>query len=111
MADDRFAAVADLWETHLQAPFPSRLRGTEVAGVDMVMLDADVAGCVSSWLQNRGSLDARRRRVLASCQEQLIRVIPVLADQEAAYYRRLHDMAALVSAEPDASGIDLQSSV
>lgn len=103
MTGERFAAVAELWETHLQTPFPSRLRGTQVAGVDAVTLDADVAGCVSSWLQNRGSLDARRSWLLASCREQLIRVIPVLAGQEAAYCRQLHGMVVLISGEPEAA--------
>ncbi|MFG2056432.1 hypothetical protein ACGFI9_20660 [Micromonospora sp. NPDC048930] len=69
----------------------------------MVTLDADVAGCVSSWLQNRGSLDARRSRVLASCQEQLIRIIRVLGGQEAAYCRQLHDVAVLISGDPEAA--------
>lgn len=48
MAEDRLAAVARLREAHLQAPFPRRLYGEDVAGVEMVMLDSDVAGCVST---------------------------------------------------------------
>jgi hypothetical protein len=32
-----------LWKQHMRANFPERLRGEEIAWVDIVMLDADVA--------------------------------------------------------------------
>ncbi|WP_221328194.1 hypothetical protein [Actinoplanes sp. L3-i22] len=88
--------VSRLWGEHLKQPFPSRLRSVEVAGVEMVMLDANVAGCVSTWLNNGGDLDGWRRDALATCERQLERVVPELADREAAYYQRLLDMTVLV---------------
>jgi hypothetical protein len=94
--DVRVADVAALWATQRSAPFPSRLRGAEIAGVDIVMLDAQVAGCVSSWLSNGGSLDRRRRDALAACRDHLDRVIPELAGAEAIYCRRLRDLGVLV---------------
>jgi hypothetical protein len=54
---DRRAAVATLFEAYVKAPFPSRWRGADVAGFDMVMLDAYPAGCVSVWLEQQGILD------------------------------------------------------
>lgn len=93
---DRMAAVTELWEEHMQAAFPGRLRGADMAGVEMVMLDAGVAGCVSTWLRNGGNIDDQRWDYLATCEQQLIRVIPELNGHEVAYYQRLLDMTILV---------------
>ncbi|BCJ48637.1 hypothetical protein Asp14428_01120 [Actinoplanes sp. NBRC 14428] len=69
----------------------------------MVTLDANVAGCVSSWLQNGGAIDDRRWDVLATCERQLECVIPELPGDEAGYHTRLLDMAALVLGAPRGS--------
>jgi hypothetical protein len=90
------ADVAALWEAHRRAAFPPRLRGADVAGVDVVTLDATVAGCVSTWLENGGSLDDRARTALSGCRDDLAQVLPELAGEEAAYLARLRDLAALI---------------
>jgi hypothetical protein len=36
MTDARIGAVAASCTAHLQTPFPSRLQGAEIAGIDMV---------------------------------------------------------------------------
>ena len=93
---DRLVAVAELWRAHAQAPFPGRLRGADVSGVCMVLVDANVAGCVNTWLLHRGGIDDRRWNVLAACEQELLRVIPELDGDEASYYQRLLDMTVLV---------------
>jgi len=86
-----------LWDAHRRAPFPPELAGEEIAGVDLVMLDADIAGCVSTWLRDRGRLDEERRRSLASCLQDVERVLPLLEHQEAhAYYERLRRLTQLI---------------
>ncbi|MEV6598805.1 hypothetical protein AB0M36_18375 [Actinoplanes sp. NPDC051346] len=106
MANERMGAVGELWELHKRAPFPSGLRGTSVSGVEMVMLDADVAGMVSSWLSTGGSIDDRRRDLLAQREQQLIRVLEGLTGDEATYYQRLLDMTVLVMTSPDGPSVD-----
>ncbi|GAB3141432.1 hypothetical protein GCM10027290_14150 [Micromonospora sonneratiae] len=92
---EELEAVVRLWEAHLQADFPEHLRGVDLLGIDMVMLDADLAGCVSTWLGNRGSLDGRRQRTLTTRRiADLDRVLPILVGhQERAYYGRLRAIA------------------
>ncbi|OXM64728.1 hypothetical protein [Amycolatopsis vastitatis] len=75
---DRRTAVTKLFEAHRKAPFPSRWWGGDVGGIDMVMLDANPAGCVSVWLEQQGLLDDRRRNLLAEGEQRLIPVIPEL---------------------------------
>lgn len=72
MISDRVAAVSQLWESHRNAAFPQRLRYDDVAGVDMVMLDANIAGCVSTWLNRDGSIDDWRQGILAACERDLV---------------------------------------
>jgi hypothetical protein len=93
---DRRAAVTTLFETHSKATFPSRWRGFDVEGFDMVMLDADPAGCVSVWLEQQGLLDDGRWDVLAECEQRPIRVIPELDAYGREYYQRLLDMTVLM---------------
>ncbi|MBM0278075.1 hypothetical protein [Micromonospora tarensis] len=98
---DRIKAVAELWAAHREAAFPARLRAVDIAGVGMVMLDADAAGCISTWLVNGGDLDDWWWDVLAAREQDLARVVPQLAGYEASYYQRLLDMTVLVLGPPD----------
>lgn len=92
--------VTRMWDAHVRTPFPPALRGAEIAGIDMVLLDADTAGCVRSWLSSAGRLDARRRAAIASCLAELNTVLPLLTDPaQAAYYRRLRDLARRICTE------------
>ena len=97
-SDERQALVSRLWKEHRDAAFPARLRGEERAGVDMVMLDADIAGCVDSWSRSSGPLDHNRLSRLRVLRRDLDRVLPLLDDAgERQYYERLRDLAQLVS--------------
>lgn len=96
--DELEAAVSHVWREHQQAPFPAGLRGAERADIDLVLLDADIAGCVSTWLSRGGSLDDWRRGVLHRRITDLDRILPVLgATDNAPYWRRLHRLSCLVS--------------
>ena len=85
-----------LWAEHLDAPFPARLRGEEIAGVEMVLLDADTAGSLQTWLGSDFKLDQRRRADLEDELKDLNRVVPLLDDSdERAYYERLRRLVRL----------------
>lgn len=91
--------VTDLWQAHRNRKFPARLRGAEVGDVDVVLLDACIAGCVSTWLSNGGHLDLKRSQALASFLEDLEQVLAVLDDAEGVeYLQRLRDLAVAVLA-------------
>ncbi len=107
MSDDSdFEVISRLWQEFWVAPFPARLRGVELAGQDMVLLDADLAGCVSTWVNNGGELDAWRLGILGECLTALEEALPQITDAEGLdYYRRLHHMSRLtLMATPQATG-------
>ncbi|MFJ9647629.1 hypothetical protein [Streptomyces sp. NPDC101206] len=60
----------------------------------MVVLDADIAGCVVSSLS--GPLDGKRREILLVCLAAVEKALPSIDDDGASeYYKRLRNMAAL----------------
>ncbi|MFG2772805.1 hypothetical protein [Streptomyces sp. NPDC048350] len=96
--DESDAAVTHLWQEHMRAPFPAGLRGADRAGIDLVRLDADIAGCVSTWQSNDGSLDAERHRILHYRIADLEQILPMLsATEDLSYWQRLHQLAQLVT--------------
>lgn len=92
------STVAQQWNKHLRDEFPARLRGEELEGVDLVMLDADTAGCVIAWLGNNGVLDEQQKHSLGAVLRDLDVVLPLLTDPvEAAYYQRLQGLAQVIA--------------
>ncbi|WP_405783532.1 hypothetical protein [Streptomyces sp. NBC_00859] len=84
--------LSQLWEKHLRAPFPPHMRGQVIEGEDMVLLDAGIAGCVSSSLS--GSLEGERRQILLNCLADVENVLPLIDDGAGAkYYEHLRLMA------------------
>ena len=87
--------IEALWKEHLAAAFPSVCCSEEVDGIDLVMLDADIAGCVSTFLGGRGHLDDQRMGILQQCRGELTTVLPRLPTAAREYYLRLQKMADL----------------
>lgn len=88
---------AVLWREHSRAEFPGRLRGVEVAGVDVVMLDADVVGCAATWGAGGEHRQAEREAQVQSLLSDLDRVVPALsAEDEVAYFERLRALVLLL---------------
>lgn len=95
---ERMRNAARLWREHRTCEFPARLRGAEVDGIDLVMLDTDTAGCVHAWIRDGGVLDPERGRILRTCIEDLDRVTARISDPTGRhYYERLHRLAVLVA--------------
>ena len=89
--------VARLWRAHVRREFPGRLRGEEIEGIDLVLLDAQVAGCVSTWLGSRGPLDPVRLQVLRDSVGECTVVLGALDHEtQFAYFTGVRQMAEMV---------------
>ncbi|MGW7097035.1 hypothetical protein [Streptomyces sp. NPDC054874] len=97
MSESEAVLLSRMWEEHMHAPFPPHMRGREIEGEDMVLLDADIAGCVVSSLS--GPLDEKRRKILLACLAAVEKVLPSIDDEDCAseYYKHLRDMAVLAA--------------
>lgn len=88
--------IERLWAEHLARPFPPDLRGVEVGGVEVVLLDSDIAGYVSTWLSS-GRLNGGAHPILAQCMDEAYRVARLLVDStDAAYFEGLGNLAHAV---------------
>jgi hypothetical protein len=90
------AQIAELWHEHLSAVFPEEAYRRHGHDIDLVELDATVAGCVSSFLENDGLLDDTSTAALKSCLAVLNGLLSELAPQTRSYFAHLARMAELV---------------
>ena len=68
----------------------------EVAGVELAVLDADIAGCVSTYLHKWGRLDPQRAAILGRFYREVSLVVRELSGTPQAYFAHLERMAAKV---------------
>lgn len=82
-----------LWAAHLAEPFPSEVGKSDDAGADLVTLDADIAGVISTVLGSRRPPDGAQQQTLRACVEELDRLEVVEVAQP--YFTRLRELAIL----------------
>lgn len=89
--------LAGLWEDHLRALFPNGFRGVDFDGVDLVLLDADVAGLVQRELKS--GLDDSGIAYLWGCIADLDKIVPLINEGYcASYFAKLRTMAQVAAA-------------
>ena len=87
--------IAELLDAHLASSFPAGKRGDAVSGIDLVLLDADVAGLASSYLAH-GALSESQRLILEGCLNDADRVVSGLSGEAGVYFARVRELAASV---------------
>ncbi|MGW6877305.1 hypothetical protein ACWGHA_33790 [Streptomyces xanthophaeus] len=89
--------LARLWEDHLRALFPDGFRGVDFDGVDLVLLDADIAGLVQREL--KGGLDGSGIAYLWGCIADIDKIVPLINEEYcASYFANLRTMAQVAAA-------------
>lgn len=101
--------VRDLLSAHTEAPYPPDLSGDdEVAGVALVMLDADIAGLAASFLGAGGTLRPDQWWTLRECAADAKAVVPQLTGEAWVYFGRLYAltqaMLRLAPGAPEQAG-------
>jgi hypothetical protein len=90
-------AVRDLLATHNAAPYPADLSGgAEVAGVALVMLDADIAGLATAFLGAGGTLRPDQWFTLREAAADARGVLAELSGESWVYFGRLYALARAV---------------
>ncbi|MCX5409941.1 hypothetical protein OG276_38890 [Streptomyces sp. NBC_00086] len=89
--------LARLWEEHLRALYPDSFRGVDIEGVDLILLDADVAGLVHTELN--GGLDDNGIAILWACIADLDKIDSLINSEYcASYFTKLRTMAGVAAA-------------
>jgi hypothetical protein len=84
-----------LWREHLEAGYPDGYRDKDVAGIALILLDADIAGCVTACLGG-ARLDPQRGAILQRCHQDVVAVTRELTGLARDYFERLKRMATIV---------------
>ncbi|GAA1952442.1 hypothetical protein [Kitasatospora viridis] len=89
--------LARLWEEFRRAPYPDGFRGVAIEGVELILLDADVAGLVMRELA--GGLDDSGVALLWARIADLDKVVPLIDSAYCAcYFAKLRAVAGLAAA-------------
>ena len=88
--------LRSLWAAHLDEPFPSEVDGSEDTAGDLVRLDADIAGVISTVLGSRRPPNVGEQFILRACLEVLDRLD--ISTPAQSYFDRLRKMANLALA-------------
>ena len=93
--------LSQMWREHLQAGYPSEMRGLNIAGTAARELDAEITACVSACVTHSLKMDSRIERRLHDIAHALEHVQPA-SPEVAAYCSRLNKLvsAVLVNAGP-----------
>jgi hypothetical protein len=75
--------LGELYEALAAGPYPPGCAGEEIDGVELVMLDADIAGVASHYLRNSRPITDDHRAML----------IDLIADVDRVWARLPHDAA------------------
>lgn len=88
-----------LYEHHQRRPFPRELKGREIDGECLVLLDSLAAGCIAGFFSGREGfrLDPQRVQLLESVAVSLARICPQLADEHRPYFDSVRRLAERIS--------------
>lgn len=85
-----------MWNEHSAAGFPEDVAGEEIDGVDLVLTDTFAAGCIDTFLGNKGTLAVDRVKILRKCVSDLEKVCPSLNGEASVYFVRLSQIGRMV---------------
>jgi len=88
--------IVELWDLHVTSKFPRGYGGETIEGIDLVLLDSDVAGCVTTFIKNDGLLDLWRTAILGLCYRDINVVTSHLSGEAKEYFSQLETLSNLV---------------
>jgi hypothetical protein len=84
-----FNEIKNLWLEFYKLPFPSMLGGTDVARICVTSLDTFAAGCIDTFVNNKGLLDDERINILDKCRSELEIIVENLDAEAKTYFEKL----------------------
>jgi hypothetical protein len=94
--EQKINAAKQLWRKHLEAPFPTRCYDEVVLGVDLVQIDAFVAGCAMSVIEEGRAMEPGHAEIMDQCRAGLATALRSLEGEEKEYFTRVDQLAEFV---------------
>lgn len=98
-----FNEIEEQWNRWTKIPFPTSASDMEPNGNDLVSLDTFSAGCIDTFVRNRGKLDRDRINVLRSCVDELESSFGELTGDVKTYFAELLDISRKVLTSSDSN--------
>jgi hypothetical protein len=94
--------ILELWQQHSSAAFPKGYGEKIINGIDLPLLDAEIAGCIRMYVHKNGQLDSRYVKSLRQSLVDLNTIVLLLNSEELIYFDRLRKLANLILQEVEA---------
>lgn len=91
--------ILELWQQHSAAAFPKGYGQKEINGIDLPLLDAEIAGCIHMYMHNSATLNSLRVKTLRQRLIDLNTIVLLLDQEELTYFDRLRRLANLILQE------------
>lgn len=89
--------IEKLSKEFLEMPFPEGLRGEEIQGIELVLLDSDTNGFIDRFISNRGRLNRYEFKLLQVCIHELGIVTKELNGYGRLYFSTLWTLTSRVA--------------
>jgi hypothetical protein len=87
--------ILELWQQHSTATFPKGYGGKDVNGINLPLLEAEIAGLIRVYITS-GKLDPRRELLLRGRLIDLNTIVLLLDNEALIYFSRLNKLANLM---------------
>jgi len=91
--------IKEKYHNFLKLPFPEKLAGEEIFGIDLVSLDTFIAGLIDKYISRKGELSKSDFKLLEKFNIELKPIIKELEGVELSYFSFLSDLANQVHLE------------
>jgi len=91
--------IKEKYQNFLKLPFPEKLAGEEIFGIDLVSLDTFTAGLIDKYISRKGELSKSDFELLDKFNIELKSIIKELREVELAYFSFLSDLTNQVHSE------------
>ncbi len=81
--------IQKIWQDFHSRPFPDGCAGVEIQGIELDALETYAAGCIDTFVNDNGRLDAERISILRQCADELEVVVLTLDGDARDYFEEL----------------------
>ena len=78
--------ITKKYEEFIELPFPQNLKGEEISGIDLILLDNDFAALTDKFISFKGHLKIKDIEILKRCLIDLETVIKELSGLDKQYF-------------------------
>jgi len=89
--------IKALYDDFIKIPFPNDLKGIEIDGIDLIILDSDTAGLIDKFINHDYQLKNSDRKKLLQNLSEIEKIKGELNENERIYFSLLIDIIKLIN--------------